>query len=534
MKDYLRLGRATDLTKRSERWLYRFLEMLPGLLAWGTLTIVVAFSFWFPVSMAIFIIVFDLYWFIKTLYLSFHLRHGFNNLQKNLKISWLGQLKAVNPASYSLPSIKSWRDIYHFIVLPSYKDAPSVIAATLDGLVNSSYPKDKMIVVLTQEQRAGAEHNDRVRHELEHKYSNIFFKFIILDHPADIVGELAGKGANIYWAGKKAKAEIIDTLQILYDHILVSVFDIDTIVFPEYFARLTYVYLTTHDPLHASYQPIPTYLNNIWEAPSLSRIPAFSTTFWQTIKQEQFESMITYSSHSMPFTALVDVGFWQNNIISEDSRIFWQCLLYYDGDYRVEPLHYPVSMDANLADSFWQTIVNIYKQHRRWGYGAENVSYFVFGFIKNKKIAFKKKFYYTFVMLEGIWSWSTNAIILFLLGWLPVVVGGAAFNTTVLSYNLPYLTRFIMSFAMLGLITSAVMTMTLLPPRPKHYGRIKHIWMAVQWLLFPLTSISLNALPALEAQTRLLLGQYMGFWVTPKIRAPQESKTTIEPIAENR
>ena len=159
---------------------------------------------------------------------------------------------------------------------------------------------------------------------------------------------------------------------------------------------------------------------------------------------------------------------------------------------------------------------NIYKQQRRWGYGVENVPYFFFGFYKNKLIPLKKKLYYIFNILEGFHSWATNAVIIFLLGWLPVAVGGATFNQSVLSLNLPQFTRVIMSLAMIGLISSAVLSIVLLPPRPLRYRRFKYLWMVLQWLLFPVTAIILGALPGLEAQTRLMLGKYLGFWVTPK------------------
>ena len=121
-------------------------------------------------------------------------------------------------------------------------------------------------------------------------------------------------------------------------------------------------------------------------------------------------------------------------------------------------------------------------------------------------------------MLERFWSWATNAIMIFILGWLPVIVGGNKLHQTLSSFNLPFITRAIMTFAMLGLITSAILTIFVLPPRPPQYGKKKHAWMVLQWILFPATTILLGSLPGLEAQTRLMFGKYVGFWVTPKSR----------------
>jgi hypothetical protein len=133
-------------------------------------------------------------------------------------------------------------------------------------------------------------------------------------------------------------------------------------------------------------------------------------------------------------------------------------------------------------------------------------------------ISKKRKLYYTFNIVESFHSWATNALIIFLLGWLPVMVGGPEFNRTVLSLNLPRLTSSIMSLAMIGLISSAVLSIIILPPRPPRYGKYRYVMMVLQWILFPVTTILLGALPGLESQTRLMLGKYMGFWVTPKTR----------------
>ena len=514
MTEYLHIGRASDLARPTDRRLYRFLEMIPGLLAWGTLALVLVGSYYAPGYAALFIILFDIYWLVKTIYLSFHLRYGYVQARRNMKINWLEKIKT--------------NDIYHLIILPTLREDTAVIRDSLLGLARANYPKDRMIVALAQEERAGIEHNNFIKKTLELEFGDTFFYFTSVQHPDGIVGELAGKGANIAWAAKQAIKDGIDNNNISHDRVMVSVFDIDTVVYPEYFGILTHAFLTEPNPLRASYQPIPFFFNNIWDAPALARVVAFSSTFWQMIQQARPENLITFSSHSMPLQAVVDIGFWQTNMVSEDSRVFWQCLLRYNGDYRVVPLYYPVSLDANLAPKFWRTLVSVYRQHRRWGYGAENVPYYLFGFIKNKKIALSKKLFYAITVGEGYWSWATNAIILFVLGWLPGLIGGTHFNSLALSFNQTQFSNIVMRLAMLALLTPLIMSVLILPPRPAHVRRWNYIWMVLQWILFPITTIVFGAFPGLEAQTRLMLGKYMSFWVTPKYRRATRNVQSVE------
>src|SRR4029077_11920254 len=102
-----------------------------------------------------------------------------------------------------------------------------------------------------------------------------------------------------------------------------------------------------------------------------------------------------------------------------------------------EPLFFPVYMDAPVAPTFWEAMKNLYKQQRRWAWGAENVPYLLEGFAQDKTIPKQKRWYWTFNAIEGYHSWATNSLIIFALGCSPLFFGGAAFNPSFLSYSLP-------------------------------------------------------------------------------------------------
>lgn len=46
----------------------------------------------------------------------------------------------------------------------------------------------------------------------------------------------------------------------------------------------------------------------------------------------------------------------------------------------------------------------------------------------------------------------------------------------------------------------------------------KLILHGMEWFFIPAAILVLSAIPALDAQTRLMLGRYMDFWVTEKHR----------------
>src|SRR3989338_10628183 len=111
-KWFLRLGRAAEVENLKDRAIYRGLEILPGVLAWSTIIGLIILSAIKPVWIAVFIILFDVYWFVKILFLSFHLRSGYSRMRDNIKIDWWSKLKEKS----------DWEDYWHLIILPMYKE----------------------------------------------------------------------------------------------------------------------------------------------------------------------------------------------------------------------------------------------------------------------------------------------------------------------------------------------------------------------------------------------------------------------------
>jgi len=198
---YLHIGRAGDIQDAGDRKLYRFLEILPGLSAWLTLVLIVILSFLAPFFMALFIIAFDVYWLLKTVYLSLHLRVAYNRLRINSKINWLERLSQLSIINYQLSGLRSWQDIYHIIFLPLYKESYEIVSTSLEGLLKTNYPKSKMVVVLCWEERGGDE-TRQVVEAVERKYKNEFLEFLSVAHPVGLSDEIPGKGSNTAYAAQ--------------------------------------------------------------------------------------------------------------------------------------------------------------------------------------------------------------------------------------------------------------------------------------------------------------------------------------------
>ncbi len=489
-----------------DRRLKRTLEAIPGLISWGIILFLIGLAIFNPVACAVVIIIFDFYWIIRTAYLTTLLVMAYHKLFQQRDKDWFAQYRTLGPE-------KNWQRLCHLIIFPAYKEKPETLRPSLEALLNSTYPKEKMIVVLAFEER---DREARLNAEvMEREFGGRFFGCFSTFHPDGLPGEGRTKGANATWAAKKAR-EFINSRGINYGDVIVSCFDADTCADKNYFACLSYHFLTSRNPHQASYQPIPVYNNNIWQAPSFARIVEISASFCQMIESMRLEKFVTFSSHSMSFKTLVDIGYWPTDMVSDDSVIYWKAYLHFKGAYRVIPLYTTVSMDVAYSNNFFRTIVKQYKQKRRWAWGVENFPFLIQGFLQDKEIPIIKKIRRGFHLLESHVTWALWAIIIVLIGPLPILFGGAFFNQMAIGYNLPKITGLLFNFTLITSLTWIILSRTILPSRPREISWTKNILIVAEWVLVPFIILVLGSTPALDAQTRLMLGKYMVFNPTAK------------------
>lgn len=485
----------------------RFLEIIPGSLVWITFILALVFSFIRPLWVIYFIILFDLYWLLRVLYFLIFIFYSWRRYVRALHIDWFKKLQSEYP---------QWMQYYHCIFLPTVSEDFEIIDTTLKAIQECSYDPKRFIIVLSGEERAH-DHFMSLTPLVKEKYKDVFHDLLITTHPDDIIGEMKTKGANLKSAGQYVK-KYFDSHQIPYDRVISSAFDIDTLVHPHYFSCLTYTYLSTPQPTRASYQPVVLYNNNMWESRAPVRLASLSTTYWMLTELSRPDRLFTFSSHSMSFQALVDVGFWEADMVNEDSRIFLQCYIHYDSKYRVIPLYLPVSMDAVTGKTSWKGFINLYKQQRRWAWGVEHFPYLVQKFFGTPKIPLWEKIRVLWIQLEGMYTWATAPIIILILGRLPLLVASPQVKATVIVQNTPFILEWLLNSSMIGMLILGFLSFFLLPKKPKSTSHFKMIYMVLQWLLLPLTIIFFSALPAIDAQTRLMLGKYLGFNVSEKRR----------------
>ncbi|MBL8121336.1 hypothetical protein JNM87_01145 [Candidatus Saccharibacteria bacterium] len=510
---------------------YRFFEILPGALSWFMIALPFVLSYVNVKLAALFMFVYVLINFARASASAIRSVQGYNILKKHQKLPWStmldelvsGQIPvrakrphwhklAVDNATQQRPLLMQPEDVIHVVMIAAYKESRDILTPTIEAVLHSTFNTKQIICVLAYEGRAGKDIEDQAK-ELMKTYKHRFYDTLAIKHPANIPGEIIGKGGNISYAGRKVdeylKKRRIDPLRVL-----VTTLDSDNRPDKQYLTAVTYAYLVCPDPVHSSFQPVALFSNNIWDPPAPMRVLATGNSISHLVFSLRSHSLRNFSAHSQPMVALQKTNFWSVRTIVEDGHQFWRSYFRFEGNYRALPIHLPIYQDAVLSDTYLKTLKAQFLQYRRWTYGASDVAYFAHlaFFRKNtiSKLDLMAKFWR---LLEGHVTWAVGPLLMLFGGFIPVLFHPRSYG----AYQLPVLVSRIQTVALLIAVVTVFLAIRTLPPKPARYKRHRNVFMVLQWAYLPITTLVFNSFAALYSQTRLMLGKYISkFDVTDK------------------
>lgn len=523
--------RSIEIPQPEDRdWRYRFFEILPGLLTWLILISPIALSLINVKLAAYFIIGYLLVWFVRAIGLNLRSLQGWQLINQHKRAPWQAMnqdleglvVQARRAPAWHADNLERVREymthdrlkpsqVIQAIIIAAYNETIEVLEPTVQSVLDCDYAMKQLILLIAYEERNGAQSESAAR-ALVKKYGARFQYAAAIKHPV-IAGEVRGKGGNINYAARHLKT-YLEKNKIDPARVIVTTLDSDNRPDRQYLAALAYTFCSTEDPKHSSYQPVPMYTNNIWDAPAPMRVIATGNSFWNIVLSMRTHMLRNFSSHAQPMEALIDTDFWSARTIVEDGHQFWRTWFRYDGNHEVYPIYVPIYQDAVLSFNYRKTIKAQFVQIRRWAWGSSDVAYVAYmGFLKPNNIPKYKVIAKFFRLLEGHVSWSTAPLLITGAGFVPFLLNPDSY----VANQVPQMISRLQTVAMVGILLSLFLSFQSLPPKPERYRRHRTLWMVVQWVYLPFTTIIFNAFAAIYSQTRLMFGWYVGeFDVTDK------------------
>lgn len=535
------MAESVEIPQGKRTLKYRFFEILPFVLSVSMIVLLPVLSAISPVLGSVYLFLIVIMNLVKAVGISYRMIQGQKLVKQSVKVDWIQRIKELEEPEKSLATLKKrnvkeygfsdhlhnlgaiaknpdnypkYEDIWHAVIVTLYNESIDVLGPTLESVLATNAEKKRMILLIAYEERGG-EAALATAKALEKKYKNKFGHFELVMHPKDIKGEVVGKGGNITNAGRRLK-DIVAEMKLEPKNVIVTTLDSDNRPDPCYFDQVTYEFIVHEDRQNLSYQPVSLFTNNIWDAPAITRVVATTNSFWNLICTMRPHLLRNFASHSQPLEALIGMDFWSTKTIVEDGHQYWRSLFYFEGKYEVLPIRAPIRQDAVLSDTLFKTLKAQWVQLRRWDYGASDVAYVGdYLFSKKRKISFISLFPKFYRLLEGHVTLAAVAPIIMFGGFVPLLFHLE--SRDLLSRHLPIVVSYIQTVAAIGILISIILSLKMLPPKPKNCKNKPKIIMVIQWILSPIISVVYSSFCAFYSQTRLAFGLYMEkFDVTDK------------------
>jgi hypothetical protein len=501
-----------------QRVITRALEMLPLTLAALLISSLVWGAYFVPTPLVIMLLGFDFYWAWRSINIGLHTLKGYRALKATAKVDWR---KRYDIESINRTDVIAWDDVYHLIIVPTYKESVEKLSATLGKLAESEVAHEKLLVVIAMEE--GDTDAPQRFEQLQRDFGHSFLAMIGTTHPGDIAGEVRGKSSNEAWAAKKAKRLFCDQMGFSLDHMTVTSCDADTLFHPRYFSALTYEFAINPRRYRLFWQGPIFYYNNVWDVPAPLRIQNSLGGINHLAKLcRKYTVLFPQSTYSLSMRMCHDVGYWDVDVVPEDWHMFLKCFFELKGEPDVQPILLPVGNDGVRAHSYKRTFWEHYQQARRHAWGCSDIPYAIKQFAAHPEIPFLRRLRRTWSLTENHVLWSSQwflitgvAANMSAAGW-----GGFIGLHPFAQHNIPtwFITasHYILMPCMIPLIGMIVLDMMMRPARPKRWPMWLYPVQFAQWMLMAPITLFFTAMPALDAQVRLFLGRRLEYKVTEK------------------
>ncbi len=500
-----------DLSTRTGYLLQRALECLPGLVTWLIVTSLVWGALLLPRAAAVAVLAFDLLW----LWLSYrtvcNAWVSWRRVRRARATDWRHEYRVAQAFGRAFAA---WEDIYHIVIIPNYKESESILRRTLSSLA-AQQNAAQLFVVLAMEAReqGGGAKAHRLMEEFRERFAGIFATF----HPEGLPGEVAGKSSNENWAARVAKRRLVDELGYDLNCLTVTSCDADTVFDPAYFACLTYKFGTDPRRYRRFWQSPIVLTNNIWDTPAPLRVgSALSDIHILGNLSKRDRVVFPQSTYSLSLRMAHEVGYWDPDVIPEDWHMFLKCYYAFRGRVDVEPIYLPTGNDAVRAGGLWRTFVEAYRQKKRHAWGASDIPYAIRQMLVHGEMPPWRRLRRVIALWANHLLWGINWFLLTLGWWLPIVVRRLA-GVDVDVSHLHALARLTLTACLLPYVTAIVLAARFRPPKPSWWRWRHGVVAALMWAALPITSFFFSTLPALEAQTRLMLGKRLEYRCTAKV-----------------
>ncbi len=513
---YVPPGRGLGLAGRSrkERLQQRLWEMVPGLTVWLILAAPLAVGFLITFTdfeylwiLGAFAVLLDLYWLVKLVHTFRYVLRGIRLLEGAQAVDWALRLEGGGwPEGAPAPS-----QVVHAFLIPTYTERYETLHATVAAIAAAAYPREgKICAIITREtDTQGCENVAR----LQRKFGSSFRAFWHIKDPL-LPGIVVGKSAAMAYGGPVLR-RACDSLGLDPANVIVTDLDSDYRVHPQYLAYVTHEYCSASDRATSIWQPVPMFLNNLWNVPSAVRSMATLSTQWQLYLHQHPNRLVMFSAYSMSLRMLTEVGYWDDDVIPEDSRFFWKAFFKYGARLNVRPAFLPMYGDAPRASDYGTTLVSQYDQIKRWAWGVTDVAYVASRMTRHSEIPLRLRLRRFRMLIFNHLSWATVPMLILIAGTMPSLFN-YDYGLSNMGAILETSASIILEITLLNILAVAVLD-NRIQPRPVGWSWWRRRLVDVQTLAYPVVFMALSVIPALEAQTRLLFGSHLEYRVTDKV-----------------